>query len=60
MLSPSSREAAGPAEAEADRPSGTNEPPKPAAEDPRLRRLESQIEALRLQLEALGRGRDEG
>ena len=33
---------------------------KPRSEDPRLRRLEAQIEALRLQLEALGRGRDEG
>ena len=30
------------------------------AEDPRLRRLESQIEALRQQLEALGRDRKEG
>ena len=29
-------------------------------EDPRLRRLETQIEALRQQLEALGRGRKEG
>ena len=36
------------------------EPPKAESEDPRLRRLEAQIEALRLQLEALGRGRDEG
>jgi polyhydroxyalkanoate synthesis repressor PhaR len=56
MLSPSSPETDSPAEAasrEAD------EPPKAEAEDPRLRRLESQIEALRLQLEALGRGRDE-
>jgi polyhydroxyalkanoate synthesis repressor PhaR len=31
-----------------------------AAEDPRLRRLETQIEALREQLDALGRGRKEG
>ena len=32
----------------------------PAAEDPRLHRLEAQIEALRQQLEALGRKRPEG
>jgi polyhydroxyalkanoate synthesis repressor PhaR len=60
MLSPASREAAGPAEAEPTGQSGTGEPSKPGSEDPRLRRLEAQIEALRLQLEALGRGRDEG
>src|SRR4051794_15316659 len=54
MLSPASQETAGLAEAA----SKTNEPPKAEAEDPRLRRLEAQIEALRLQLEALGRGRD--
>jgi polyhydroxyalkanoate synthesis repressor PhaR len=38
-------------------------PPKAAPaepEDPRLRRLESQIEALRQQLESLGRGKQEG
>jgi polyhydroxyalkanoate synthesis repressor PhaR len=38
-------------------------PPKGAegeAEDPRLKRLESQIEALRQQLEALGRSRPQG
>ena len=32
----------------------------PEGEDPRLKRLEAQIEALREQLEALGRGRKEG
>jgi polyhydroxyalkanoate synthesis repressor PhaR len=32
--------------------------PETEQEDPRLRRLEAQIEALRLQLEALGRGRE--
>ena len=59
MLSPASRETARPAEAAP--PREANEPSKAAAEDPRLRRLEAQIEALRLQLEALGRGhgRDE-
>ena len=41
------------------------DPPQPKgeakeAEDPRLRRLESQIEALRQQLEALGRDRKDG
>src|SRR6476469_5282426 len=61
MLSPSpdnagSSEAAPPSKAARE----ANEPPKGASEDPRLRRLEAQIEALRLQLEALGRGRDEG
>ena len=56
MLSPASREAAGAAEAA---PTEAAEPAKPAAEDPRLRRLEAQIEALRLQLEAMGRSRDE-
>jgi len=35
------------------------EPPVSEAEDPRLRRLEAQIEQLRLQLDALGRSRDE-
>lgn len=64
MLSPASRdpaarENAGPSETETV-PTRADEPSKPAAEDPRLRRLEAQIEALRLQLEALGRGRDEG
>jgi hypothetical protein len=31
--------------------------PQPAGEDPRLRRLEAQIDALTRQLEALGRDR---
>jgi polyhydroxyalkanoate synthesis repressor PhaR len=57
MLAPSSRETAGTADAAL---ADVKEPPKTEAEDPRLRRLEAQIEALRLQLEALGRGRDEG
>jgi polyhydroxyalkanoate synthesis repressor PhaR len=34
--------------------------PKASAEDPRLKRLEAQIDALTRQLEALGRGRREG
>ena len=55
MLSPGSRETVGLAE-----PVPEAHELKAEAEDPRLRRLEAQIEALRLQLEALGRGRDEG
>jgi polyhydroxyalkanoate synthesis repressor PhaR len=59
MLSPYGREGAGqaetpPAKAPAEAP-GVGE-----AEDPRLRRLEAQIEALRQQLDALGRDRKEG
>jgi polyhydroxyalkanoate synthesis repressor PhaR len=54
MLSPSSPEAADPVP-----PNEPNQPTNAEAEDPRLRRLEAQIDALRLQLEALGRGRDE-
>jgi polyhydroxyalkanoate synthesis repressor PhaR len=65
---PASRDGAGPSEAVATggaaagetRPGGTIEPPKPPAEDPRLRRLEAQIEELPQQLAALGRARDEG
>jgi polyhydroxyalkanoate synthesis regulator protein len=58
MLSPTSREAVDPAGTAP--PGGTDQQPKPEPEeDPRLRRLEAQIDALRLQLEALGRGRDE-
>jgi polyhydroxyalkanoate synthesis repressor PhaR len=60
MLSPGSRD---PASHDSAGPSGTaetGEAPKPASEDPRLRRLEAQIEELRLQLAALGRDRDEG
>ena len=52
MLSPYARETP-PA-------SPTTPPGAGEAEDPRLRRLEAQIEALRQQLEALGRDRKEG
>jgi hypothetical protein len=52
MLSPYARELGGSAGA-ADAPPGQE--PAGQADDPRLRRLEAQIEALRLQLEALGR-----
>ena len=58
MLSPASREGGGPSDAA---PLGAaDEPAKANSEDPRLRRLEAQIEELRLQLEALGRSRDDG
>ena len=53
MLSPYARERP----SAADSPQATGEASE--AEDPRLRRLEAQIEALRQQLEALGRGRQE-
>jgi polyhydroxyalkanoate synthesis repressor PhaR len=53
MLSPSSPDATDPTP-----PSEPNQHPKAEAEDPRLRRLEAQIDALRLQLDALGRSRD--
>jgi polyhydroxyalkanoate synthesis repressor PhaR len=52
MLSPFAGEAAPP---EADEP-----PPEKAPEDPRLKRLEAQIDALTQQLAALGRDRGEG
>ncbi|HEV8679830.1 MAG TPA: polyhydroxyalkanoate synthesis repressor PhaR [Stellaceae bacterium] len=58
MLSPYARE---------PQPAGAEKPPRAGggggsseAEDPRLHRLETQIEALRQQLEALGRDRKEG
>jgi polyhydroxyalkanoate synthesis repressor PhaR len=59
MLSPYGRDA---------RPAAPEAPPDKAqaaadgtaAEDPRLRRLEAQIEAMRQQLEAFGRSRQEG
>jgi polyhydroxyalkanoate synthesis repressor PhaR len=54
MLSPYARE--GKAAPAAAAPKGG----EGEAEDPRLKRLESQIEALRQQLEALGRSRQEG
>ncbi|MGE0259452.1 MAG: polyhydroxyalkanoate synthesis repressor PhaR [Alphaproteobacteria bacterium] len=59
MLSPTSGDVADTAKTAP--PSEANQPAKTEAEaeDPRLRRLEAQIDALRLQLEALGRGRDE-
>jgi polyhydroxyalkanoate synthesis regulator protein len=53
MLSPYGRESDAAAGAEAPQPvSAAKEP-----EDPRLRRLEDQIDALRQQLDALGRDR---
>src|SRR5215208_2528497 len=55
MLAPASRDAGDPSETASPAQTRTgdpSEPPKPASEDPRLRRLEAQIEALRLQLEA--------
>jgi polyhydroxyalkanoate synthesis repressor PhaR len=61
-LDPNARDDAGLAEASsagATKTGDPNKPPKPASEDPRLRRLEAQIEELRLQLTALNRGRDE-
>src|SRR3954447_22271678 len=57
MLSPAALEPFDPAGAAAK---DAAEPQTAESEDPRLRRLEAQIEALRLQLEALDRGRDEG
>jgi polyhydroxyalkanoate synthesis repressor PhaR len=59
MLAPASRDRDNAGLSETAAPTDAAEPSKPASEDPRLRRLEAQIEALRLQLEALGRGRDE-
>jgi polyhydroxyalkanoate synthesis repressor PhaR len=55
MLSPYAREGQPAASDAAPRGDRTSE-----AEDPRLHRLEAQIEALRQQLEALGRDRKEG
>ena len=57
MLSPYGRDAKEPTEAP---PSAPERKSAPEGEDPRLRRLESQIEALREQLDALGRNRNEG
>jgi polyhydroxyalkanoate synthesis repressor PhaR len=54
MLSPYAREDA-PPEAAQQKPAG--EPAEVEAEDPRLKRLEAQIEALRQQLESMGRNR---
>ena len=55
MLSPYARETPPAASATPPPAGGATE-----AEDPRLRRLEAQIDALRQQLEALGRDRKEG
>jgi polyhydroxyalkanoate synthesis repressor PhaR len=55
MLSPYARDGNA---AAADQPGATGG--SGVREDPRLRRLETQIEALRQQLEALGRARQEG
>ena len=55
MLSPYAHENAGLAETAPSK----DQKPASEGEDPRLRRLEAQIEELRLQLDALGRGRDE-
>ena len=58
MLSPYGREAKGPGpEAPPSQPEARS---SAEAEDPRLKRLETQIEALRQQLEALGRNRGDG
>src|SRR3954452_18037881 len=57
MLSPYGRDPKESAEAP---PSSPERKSAPESEDPRLRRLESQIEALREQLDALGRNRNEG
>ncbi len=56
MLSPYARD-----EKQGDAPqqTPTGEPAPAEQEDPRLRRLESQIEALRQQLESLGRNRED-
>jgi len=58
MLSPYGRDA-GRAGAETPPPASETRG-EPEGEDPRLRRLEAQIEALREQLDALGRDRKEG
>jgi polyhydroxyalkanoate synthesis regulator protein len=59
-LDPNARDSAEAGAAGETKAGGTSEPAKPASEDPRLRRLEAQIEELRLQLSALNRGRDDG
>jgi polyhydroxyalkanoate synthesis repressor PhaR len=57
MLSPYGRAAKEPTETPQSSPERKS---APEGEDPRLRRLESQVEALREQLDALGRKGDEG
>jgi polyhydroxyalkanoate synthesis repressor PhaR len=53
MLSPYGRDGS------EERPAGGEPSPTAEAEDPRLRRLEAQIEALREQLDSLGRNRQD-
>ena len=57
MLSPYGRDAKEPGETP---PPSSGARGAPEAEDPRLKRLEAQIEALREQLDALGRDRNKG
>jgi polyhydroxyalkanoate synthesis regulator protein len=57
MLSPYGRDGKEPADAPPPSSGGRD---APAPEDPRLRRLEAQIEALREQLDALGRNPNKG
>jgi polyhydroxyalkanoate synthesis repressor PhaR len=59
MLSPYAS-GAKPAASGAPQPAGQRKGEAQEAEDPRLHRLETQIEALRQQLEALGRDRQKG
>jgi polyhydroxyalkanoate synthesis regulator protein len=59
MLSPYGRDATG-AAGETAPPAASERHAEPEGEDPRLKRLEAQIEALREQLDALGRDRKEG
>jgi polyhydroxyalkanoate synthesis repressor PhaR len=56
MLSPYARDEK---QAEAPQQKAAGEPAAAEPEDPRLKRLESQIEALRQQLEAMGRNRQD-
>jgi polyhydroxyalkanoate synthesis repressor PhaR len=58
MLSPYGRDAKG--AAGETPPAASERRGEPEGEDPRLKRLEAQIEALREQLDALGRNRKEG
>ena len=60
MMSPYARDAGSAAAPPPPPKAEAAKPPPAKAEDPRLRRLETQIEALRQQLEALSRSRQEG
>src|SRR5436190_12595676 len=60
MLSPYGRDGTTGGAAAGDAPPPPEQPEASAPQDPHLRRLEEQIEALRKQLEALGRDRGEG